>query len=433
MTDPVQLSRFRADVSQALARRGKALLLADDLRARVEALEPLEAYFIVKELGVDDALPILRHATHDQIRTFVDFDCWNGDVPDPVEIDAWLAPFASEGKEALAHAFLALESEIQTLFLQFTLKIHNGPSEDVPPAAKNTPRLDTPDGAFIIDALGADQLEINVLVLVRALYALDVSDTFALLTAAQWELPSDLADRAFHFRSNRLEELGFPRPADAPAIFAVPPPSPPAQKINPVPTNLPALYAASLTEATLLTRALGRISEPELLAAAESDLVYLINAAVIAYGEAPRDLRHVSDIAERVRDTVSLGLEVLMSGGEPLAFPDGDQAADDGATILRAWPLRDVFRHGHQAVTRLRAGTVALTEDPAVSEWLATVETEADDYNPERMDRELLRALLLPAPLHGGFDRLAPDRRKAFASLREIAEAEHRIDRLAQK
>ena len=53
-TPVVTLSRFQADLSRALSRRGKRLLVAADLQQQVANLEPLEAYFIVKELGVDD-------------------------------------------------------------------------------------------------------------------------------------------------------------------------------------------------------------------------------------------------------------------------------------------------------------------------------------------------------------------------------------------
>ncbi len=433
MTDPVHLSRFRADVSRALASRGKSLLTAPDLPARVRALEPLEAYFVVKELGVDDALPILRHTSPEQIQAFIDLDCWDGDQPDPIEIDAWLATFAAEGKASLAAAFSALEPEIQILFLKHAVRVWDARSDEVPPALKTTPRLTTPDGFFVIDANHSDRFEINVLSLLDGLYAHDVGEAFRLITAVKWELASPLAERAFQFRSNRLEDLGFPKPEDAHAIFAKPPAAPPPETLAPVPTRLPAIYAAPLSESSLLARALGRIGEPELLTTAESDLVYLINAAVIAFGEGPKDIGHVTDVAERVRDTVSLGLEVLIAGAEPLPFPEGEQAADRAAALLRTWPVREVFRHGHQVVAHLRTTAAALAEDPEVRAWLATVETDATDYGAERRDRELVRALLLPAPLYAGFDPIVPEKRKAFGSRQEVAAAEAALDRLARR
>lgn len=429
---PVQLSRFRADLSSALMRRGNRLLQAKDLRARVQSMEPLEAYLVVKELGVEDAQPILRHATSEQIRAFIDLDCWAGDRPDTIEVDAWLAPFSADGKEPLARAFSLLESEVQILFLKHSLRIFDSRSEDIPPALKHTPRMTTPDGLFVIDVVLADKLEINVLALLDGLYSLDLQDTFQLITAAKWETASPLEERAFRFRSGRLQDLGFPAPDEAHAIFASPPDSPPP-RAAPVPTTLPALYASSLEMGTLLTRAMARIAEVSLLEAAESDLVYLINAAIIAYGEAPGDLAHVTVIAERVRDTVSLGLERLISPDGPLQFPDGDEAAEGAATMIRIWPLRDVFRHGHALVAGLQRSARALAEDPVIRHWIDTADSEMDDYGPERLDRELMRALLEPRPLHGGYDRLRPELRKAFGSWRELREAERRLDAVAER
>ncbi|MEZ4270245.1 MAG: DUF6178 family protein [Myxococcota bacterium] len=92
----VTLSRFQADVSRSLARRGKRMLDMPDLAEQVAKLEPLEAYLIVKELGVEDAYPILKHATREQLQTLVDLDCWEGWSPDIEEINTWLAAFADE-------------------------------------------------------------------------------------------------------------------------------------------------------------------------------------------------------------------------------------------------------------------------------------------------------------------------------------------------
>jgi hypothetical protein len=435
MEDPtVKLSRFRADLSRSLARRGRTLLEAADLPAQVAALDPLEAYFIVKELGVEAALPILRHASPEQLQTFIDLDCWDGDRPDPVEIDAWLTPFASDGPRALSEAFLSLEPELGIWFLATGLEVYDSRSE-VPPPRRDVPRVSTPDSFFVLDAPGADRRELNMLALVEALYAADPHQAFRLLMAAKWELTSPLQETAFQFRRGRLEELGFPPPDEAQRIFAMPPNRPRAKyPVAPMPTRLPALYAERLKESSsLLTRALARISEPQALAAIESDLVYLINAAVIAYGETPRDLAHTTEIAARVRDTLSLGLEVLLSADHPLPEIDTDDAADQAAALLGQWPLRDVFGHGHHAVAELHLAARDLAQDPRVRAWLDTPTSEKDDYSRERVDREFLRALSADPPMWGGVDLLRAERRRAFGRLADLNEAEQRLDAIARR
>ena len=63
-------SIIERDIERALSRRGKALLEAPDLARQVGELEPLEAYFMVKELGLESAVLILLAASEEQLKTF---------------------------------------------------------------------------------------------------------------------------------------------------------------------------------------------------------------------------------------------------------------------------------------------------------------------------------------------------------------------------
>ena len=126
----ITLTRFRADLARSLSRRADKLIEAPNLREQVQALEPLEAYFIVKEVGLDSALPILKAATPEQLQAFVDLDCWVNDAPDPVELDGWLSAFASDGPEALATAFLSLDEELQVWFLSETLIVYEAQGDE---------------------------------------------------------------------------------------------------------------------------------------------------------------------------------------------------------------------------------------------------------------------------------------------------------------
>jgi hypothetical protein len=350
-----------------------------------------------------------------------------------VELDAWLAPFAAQGKMRLAAAFCSLDTEVQVLFLADSLTIHDARSEAIPAPAKDVPRMTTSDSFFVLDAPRAEEREVPPFALVDALYTADLHEAFRLLMAAKWEMPSPLEEEARRFRVARLEELGFPERERALRIFAPPPTRPVGRnEVAPVgTTTLPAPYAQPLAEGSLLVRALAHIGEAALLATIESEIAHLISSAVVAYGETPRGVSHVTEIATRVRDTLCLGLEVQLSPGGELRPPDTEATAADAANLLRQWTTRDLFRHGHRAVVELRKAAAALAADPIVAHWLEHVESEADDYSEDRADRQMMRALLADPPLWAGYDRTAPERRKAFGSRRELAEAEQRIDAIA--
>jgi len=104
MTDNniIELTPFRADLTRALARRGERLLAATDLADEVASLEPLEAYYIVREIGLDQALPILLQLSQEQLEACIDLDCWHRYDFAVDSLDEWLAAFALDGiKHAL--------------------------------------------------------------------------------------------------------------------------------------------------------------------------------------------------------------------------------------------------------------------------------------------------------------------------------------------
>lgn len=428
----IALTRFRADLARALSRRAERILSASDLEEQVKALEPLEAYLIVKEIGVDEAQPILRCATPEQLRTFVDLDCWTQeDRLDAAELDVWLAAVAQEGPEALAEAFLSLEDEVQVVFLLANLQVYDAREDELPEPDREVRRANTPDTFFVIELAELEvERELDPFFLVDALYRHDTQEAYKLMMAVRWELASVLEDQAMQFRSARVEELGFPPRDVAAKLFASPPAQPRAPVVAKmaVPTTLPAVYAAPLTEVSLLGRALSAVDDASLLEQLERDLVHLVNMAVIAFGNRPGDVAHATETAARVRDTVSLGIECVLSPAAPLADAESAAAAAAAAGVLAAWSVQDLFRRGHQEVMVVAREAYALARDPVVKAWLEREDPDAPDYGPEQADRAFLRALATTPPAHAGFDALRPRALRGFASKSELEAARRRLD-----
>lgn len=101
----IELTPFRADLTRALTRRGERILAATDLAKEVAALEPLEAYYIVREMGFDQALPIVLKLNPTQLEACVDLDCWDRYDFTVDSLDEWLTTFSQAGPETLAETF----------------------------------------------------------------------------------------------------------------------------------------------------------------------------------------------------------------------------------------------------------------------------------------------------------------------------------------
>ena len=423
----ITLSRFRADLSRSLQRRGSKLLESHDIAGQMAELPPLEAYYIIKELGVDEAVPLLTHATPEQWQACVDLDCWEDSCFAAVELDAWLAPFASEGKERLAETFLELDSEVQIMFLAQLIKVYDVRAEEAPEPEDDVMQMTTMDGHFILHAIPDREREVEPFALVDALYRGAGEAAFGLLMAAKWELGPELEEQAYQFRAGRLADMGFPDAEVANRLFSKPPSTPPPDFLAPVYTHVPALYASALHTTSLFTQALGEIHDADLLQRLESECVFLVNSALVAYGESPRNLQHSAEVAGRVRDSLSLGLEILLRNQDAKA--ELSPAASAG--LLAQWPLLHLFQHAHQAVVPLQRAAVQLAADPIVHAWLNLATVPEDD--PETADRTFLAALANPRPLWGGSEPLKPESKRAFASLEQLTAAERRLQDLGAR
>ncbi len=434
----IELTPFRADLARSLTRRGERLLAATDLAEEVAALEPLEAYYIVRELGLDQALPILRELSHEQLQACLDLDCWNRYDFAVDSLDEWLAPFASIDAESLAQTFLSLDYVLQLLFLTQTITVYDPDTDQVPPEneeRETTARAMTPDGFYLLELKMPDlPLKVHPFTLLDAMYQYDPTATHRLLSEVRVDLPTQIEEEALRFRSGRMEDLGFATPIEAIALFSRPPsrePLPrPQDPLDSAVTRLPSVYAAPLLETTLLQQALSLITEPQILSHLEQELIWTINSAIMAYGEKPQDIEHITAIVTRVRDTISLGLEALLAKQEPPCQPDQGGAAAKAAELLEIWPMTDLFRHGYGATTVLQEEMRQAMAEPRLAEWYNLADTEQSDEPADRLERAFIAGLMGCQPLRGGFDPGNAETVRAFASLVEVAAAQTRLKRL---
>ena len=441
MTDNniIELTPFRADLTRALACRGERLLAAADLADEVAALEPLEAYYIVKEIGLDRALPILRELSQEQLQAGIDLDCWNRYDFAADSFDKWLTAFALDGPETLARAFLSLDYVVQLLFLAQTVTVYDPDTDQIPAKDKENikSRAMTPDGFYLLELKTEMVLKIHPFTLLDALYQYDPTAAHQLLSDIRVDLPTQIEEEALRFRSGRMNDLGFVAPDEAAILFSRPAirqPLPRPQKpIDSACTRVPSVYAGPLSKTTLLQQALSLITDQERLSRLEQEIVWAINSAIIAYGEKTEDIKQISDIAERVRDTISLGLESLLAQQESDWTLDDGAAAAKASDLLDVWCIIDLFRHGFAATMGLQQEVRQALREPRFHAWYNLPETEQSDEPGDRLERAFVTALLGRHPLRSGFDLAKAENVKAFACLADINVAHVRLKRLVAR
>ena len=433
----IELTPFRADLTRALARRGERLLAATDLADEVAALEPLEAYYIVKEIGLGQALPILLELSQEQLQAGIDLDCWNRYDFGADSFDKWLTAFALAGPDALAKAFLSLDYVTQLLFLAQTVTVYDPDTDQIPPEdkANGKSRAMTPDGFYLLELKTEIALKVHPFTLLDGLYQYDPTVTHQLLSDIRVDLPSQIEEEALRFRSGRMNDLGFVSPDKAAVLFSRPSirkPLPRPRKPVSERTRVPSVYAGPLSENSLLQQALSLITDLDRLSRLEQEIVWAINSAIIAYGEKTEDIEHITDIAERTRDTISLGLESLLTQQEPDSQLDSAAAAK-ASDLLDVWSIIDLFRHGFAATLGLQQEVQQALREPGFHDWHNLPEMEQSDEPGDRLERTFVTALLGRHPLRSGFDLEKAENVKAFASLADINVAHVRLKRLVSQ
>jgi hypothetical protein len=423
---------------RGVALRGERLLASADLAEDVALLEPLEAYYVVREIGLGQSLPILLHLSDEQLETCVDLDCWQRHDFSADSLDEWLTAFSLGGPEELARGFFALDYVVQLLFLAKTVTVFDPDTDEVPPQDEEDEdaplRAMTPDGFYLLELKSELGVNIHPFGVLDALYQYDLLQTHQLLSEVRVDLLTQIEEEALRFRNGRMEDIGFVAPDEAATLFSRPAAHPPYRSKKPVDSGLnrlPSLYAGSLTETSLLQQAMALITDPQSLARLEQEIGWVINGAIIGYGEKTKDVEQIIDIAERVRDTLCLGLEILLVQDDADSVLDGPKARAQAADLLELWPISDLFRYGFSATLDLQKKARKALADPRFKVWYDMEEDaqQLEDY-ADRQERAFVTALLERHPLQGGFNLARPEDVKAFSCLAEVDVARVRLQRL---
>lgn len=401
---PARLELTRRLMQLAPKARLDALVEEADARELVRSLPPEDLYYTIAEVGLGDATEIVQLASPEQFRAFVDLAVWRRDRLDPHELLSWLRAARGESGEELLAKLRGLDLElIELMFRQLTV-VHD--LEENPDVAVEGVSVQTAEGKYLVE-IRVEGPELAALrQLIDDLLAENPLEASRFIEALRWEIPSELEETAYRFRSARLSDLGFPELEQASKLFSYVDPA----KVAPASSTAPG-GGASLEpdrgRRDFVEAAFSGLDSEE-RGAMEQEVRWLVNAALVAEGAEPGDPLAVRRVSELARDYLALGLEHL-SGGEP------SRASDR----VRERSLREVFRLGFSLTLQLKFRAERLAKEPLArldESWLLFDE-----------EATALAALMGKRPLRAlKVDGAEP---VPFRSRRELAEASEILDR----
>jgi hypothetical protein len=381
VVERAEIARVRGALAAASGRARLDLIVgARDPLAVVRALPADELWFTIRDVGLADAAELVRLASPEQFRTFLDLELWRGDAAEPRRVLPWLRAgrAGALGDDLLQDAWRAklraLDMEVLELVLLDVIRLHDL-EVDPDPQIEGEHHMRTPDHRYAIEFTVEGTDYVAARGLVDDLYAEDPYLATRLLSAVRSELPSELAETALRWRSGRLQDLGYPPLEEALSWFA----RPAAAAARPgLPARPPGFLLATVGKGSALDRAAAALPE-DARERLQLELVAAANAVIVADGVDVQDLEAVRAGMAAARALVELGLEERAAGG-------------DAAAALAATPVKTLFQAGFGRVLALRwraerllaAGKVGTREAPSAPSPLA----------------ETLQALLRRRPLY---------------------------------
>ena len=376
----IALSRYRAQLGRGKKlRRSEAILASPDPAAAIRALPGDELYYIVHEAGTQSALELLVHASAHQVQVVMDFALWERDEVTPARLAEWVEILAEAPPDKIGEWIAGLDVELVGLLLLNTSAIYDL-SEGQPPDEPDGLFYPTPDRLFVLDVRGLPEgsnpnvgLEAApdggnteppesaraVIRIIDSLYRSDRVLARRLLVGARAELPSQLQEMAYRWRSGRMADLGFADHWEAlevyreldPASVKIGEAAGASSRVRPLYSDgkpgdslrAPLALIERLGGSSPFARAVAALTSADDVAELHFALVALGNRVLAADRVTPGEDEAVAEVLGRMLATLDIAVELLAHGDEERAVES-----------VRTVSLVRLFRLGVSLVGKVR-------------------------------------------------------------------------------
>jgi hypothetical protein len=357
----------RRELSQDLMRltakeRLTAILSRADAEAVVAALPVQDFFFFVKEIGPDDASPLLALGQVEQLIHLFDLEWWDKDCIQPAKALQWLQRLALAGEEKLLAWLYQADFELLVALFKKWIHVADAPEDiDLLEASEQLPKH-TLDDQFFWETQ-YPQFEDFLSRLLSLIFEVHTGFYKELMTHIIWVSEAQMEEDAHRFSRSRLEDLAIPDFYSALEIYRAVRPEEighhkDAAVLHPADASAPSFAVALLPEKDLLHRALEKIQDARIVDTLQGELASLANKVITADGlslDEPETLRHAID---KVAAYVNLGLDIMSRGN-----------LRGAVKTLEAVFLEHLFRLAHTQVARLKSRLQRVIQHGWLAQW----------------------------------------------------------------
>jgi len=332
--------------------------------ALVHSFPEEDLFFLVHDIGPDDALPLISLASNRQWEYFWDIQGWDRDQMDYARVTTWLQLLLRADPNRLAKWCFDEKLELLELYLFRNIELRVREMDESP--------SDLGDGYFTDDDTYYVRLvdyptttpEEEAFKARRDAMLKQLLDRLSLFDHARYQglimeaihvLPAETEEEQFRLRNGRLAEKGFLPFYEAVGVYQPLQPgdlSAKEKKIIGTPSagdgtiSTPQLAASFLDEDNLFVRALKSIHETKVIEQLQAELAGLCNKVISADREIILGRSQLQAVVTKTSAYLSIGLEQMTRS-------DKSHREAQASQLLQHYLLADIFRVGVAGSLRL--------------------------------------------------------------------------------
>ncbi len=193
------------------------ILEQKDAAQIVRQMPFVDLYWLIKKIGEDDSIPILRLATEEQWQYILDMEVWNRDRLDIKKTSIWLRRFLEADPDRLANWLVSEDMELFIYYYLYRMvEVVIATDDNIYDLSEDYFTL---DGTFYLrlrDERQRDMIE----TILKLVASQDFLKYQALLMTSRAILPASTEEELYRLRSVRIAEYGFLPFEEAIAVYS---------------------------------------------------------------------------------------------------------------------------------------------------------------------------------------------------------------------
>lgn len=349
------------------------ILDAQQPTALVQSFAEEDLYFLIRDIGPQDSLPLLSQASDPQWEYILDLELWERDRIKIKSVTAWLDLLYRASPKRSLKWLVKNKTNLLEFFLFNNIEVRIREHDQDPSDFGD--EYFTHDNVFFIRFIGSHYEDENgnsgtdetvqarykdfLSKFVESLAAFDHITYQKIMLEAAQIIPAELEEEAYRLRNVRLAEKGF-FPFDE-AIGIYQPLQPQDLKTRGIKSfktksephltiSIPVSATRMLEEDNLFTRALTQINTEKVLQQLQSEFASLCNQVIAADQKPIRERAELRKVVKKACGYISIGLQRLITQTEIFS----KHKENISAALIQQYTLANIFRVGYGLALNLK-------------------------------------------------------------------------------